>query len=83
MNCLGKSTVCQQIVDALQPENATDQTKRVTVIAMENFYKPKTPEQRDMALRGHYNLDHPDAFDEKLLYSTLKKLLDGETVQVS
>ncbi|CAF0784321.1 unnamed protein product [Adineta ricciae] len=81
--CSGKSTVCQRIVDALQPENSTDQTKRVTVIAMENFYKPKTPEQRDMALRGNYNLDHPDAFDEKLLYSTLKKLLNGETVQIA
>lgn len=49
---------------------------------MENFYKPKTVEQRDMALRGNYNLDHPGAFDEKLLFKTLQNLLEGQTVQV-
>ncbi|UJR36257.1 hypothetical protein I4U23_028987 [Adineta vaga] len=81
--CSSKSTVCQRIVDALQPEDATDKKKRVTVIAMENFYKPKTAEQRDMAVRGDYNLDHPKAFDEKLLYSTLIKLLKGETVKIA
>ena len=50
---------------------------------MENFYRPKTAEQRTMALRGNYNLDHPSAFDEKLLYSTLKDLLAGQTVKVN
>ena len=49
---------------------------------MENFYKPKTAEQRQKALHGNYNLDHPDAFDEKLLLNTLKDLLNGKTVKV-
>jgi uridine kinase len=49
---------------------------------MEHFYKPKTAEQRDMALRGNYNLDHPSAFDEKLLFKTLEDLLNGKTVKV-
>lgn len=49
---------------------------------MENFYRPKTLEQREMALQGKYNLDHPSAFDEKLLYRTLKELLNGRTVKV-
>ncbi len=80
--CSGKSTVCQKIVEALQPKDGVDQSKRVAVIAMENFYKPKTAEQRDMALRGNYNLDHPSVFDEKLLFSTLKDLLNGQTVKV-
>ncbi len=79
---IGKSTVCQKIVDALQPKDGADQTNRVTVIAMEHFYKPKTAEQRDMALRGNYNLDHPSAFDEKLLFKTLEDLLNGKTVKV-
>lgn len=80
--CSGKSTVCQKIVDDLQSTAGPDQASLVTVIPMENFYKSKTPEQRDMALRGNLNLDHPDAFDEKLLYNTLKDLLDGKTVKV-
>ncbi len=79
---LGKSTVCQKIVEALQPKDSVDQTNRVTVIAMENFYKPKTLSQRDMASRGNYNLDHPTAFDEKLLFKTLEDLLNGKTVKV-
>lgn len=77
--CSGKSTVCHKIVEELQP---SDQVNRVTVIPMENFYKPKTAELRDLALRGHHNLDHPDAFNEKLLEQTLKDLLAGKTVKV-
>ena len=50
---------------------------------MENFYKPKTAEQRLLALHGNYNLDHPAAFDDQLLLGTLKELLMGLTVQVS
>ena len=50
---------------------------------MENFYKPKTIEQREKALRGNYNLDHPSAFDEKLLLKTLEDLLQGRTVKVT
>ena len=80
--CSGKSTVCQKIVDDLQTTAGVEHASRVTVIPMENFYKPKTPAQRDMALRGNYNLDHPDAFDEKLLVQTLQDLLDRKTVKV-
>ena len=79
---IGKSTVCQKIVEALQPKDDVNQTNRVTVIAMEHFYKPKTAEQREMALRGNYNLDHPSAFDEKHLFNILKDLLNGQTVKV-
>ena len=81
--CSGKSTVCQKIVTDLQTTVEADQANRVAVIPMENFYKPKTSEQRDMALRGEYNLDHPDAFDEILLEKTLKDLLEGNTVRVA
>jgi len=80
--CSGKSTVCQKIVDDLESTAGVEQASRVSVIPMENFYKPKTAEQRDMALRGHHNLDHPDAFDEKLLFQTLQDLLNGQTVKV-
>ncbi|CAF3203481.1 unnamed protein product [Rotaria socialis] len=81
--CSGKSTVCQKIVEDLQSTAGFDQASPVSVIPMENFYKPKTVEQRDMALKGNYNLDHPDAFDEKLLYQTLLDLLAGKTVKIA
>ena len=80
----GKSTVCQKIVEALQPKEGNEhRSNRVAVIAMENFYRPKTAEQREKALRGNYNLDHPSAFDEKLLLKTLEDLLQGQTVKVT
>jgi uridine kinase len=69
-------------MEALQPKDGINQTNRVTVIAMENFYRPKTAEQRRMALCGNYNLDHPSAFDEKLLFNTLNELVNGRTVKV-
>lgn len=80
---LGKSTVCQKIVEALEQQGDMDHTNRVAVIAMEHFYKPKTIEQREAALRGNYNLDHPSVFDEKLLHATLKDLLNGQTVKIA
>ena len=45
--------------------------------------KVLTDEQHDLANENNYNFDHPDAFDEKLLYNTLKDLLNGQTVKVS
>lgn len=81
--CSGKSTVCQKIVEDLSSTAGADQASRVTVISMDSFYKVKNSEQRDMALRGNYNLDHPDAFDDKHLFQTLRDLLDGKTVKVN
>ncbi|CAF3705253.1 unnamed protein product, partial [Rotaria sp. Silwood1] len=46
--CSGKSTVCQKIVEDLQSTSDPDQSSLVTVIPMENFYKPKTGEEGDM-----------------------------------
>ena len=81
--CSGKSTVCQKIVEDLSSTAGADQASRVTVVSMDSFYKPKSSEQRDMALRGNYNLDHPEAFDDELLFRTLRDLLDGKTVKVN
>lgn len=50
---------------------------------MENYYRSKTVEQREEALRGNYNFDHPSAFDDKLLLTNLEDLLKGQTVKVS
>ena len=81
--CSGKSTVCHKIVENLQSTVGHDQASRVTIIDMENFYRPKSAEQREAAQKGNYNLDHPDAFDDELLYKTLKDLREGKTVQVN
>ncbi|CAF0929167.1 unnamed protein product [Didymodactylos carnosus] len=80
--CSGKSTVCEKIVKDL--ECLTDnQANRVAVIALEHFYRPKSAEQRVLATRGDWNLDHPVAFDDELLFTTLQDLLNGKTVRIN
>jgi len=80
--CSGKSTVCQKIVDDLQSVGINP-SNRVAVIAFENFYRPKSPDERIRASHGDHNLDHPSAFDEVLLYKTLQDLLNGKTVKIN
>ncbi len=44
-----------------QNEVAEDQ-KQVHIVSMESFYRRLTDEQRQAALRGKYNFDHPGKF---------------------
>ena len=34
------------------------------------------------ALKGQYNFDHADAFDNDLMHKTLKNIVEGKTVEV-
>ena len=79
----GKSAICERIVEAFDIQRKVESKNCVTVIPMESFYKPTTNEQRQMASYGHFNLDHPSAFDETLLFKTLTDLLNGRTVKVN
>merc|ERR1711974_196440 len=56
---------------------------RVLLISMDSFYKPLTADQKKKAAEGHYNFDHPDAFDYELITETLKILRkrDKKTVK--
>ncbi|XP_062503025.1 uridine-cytidine kinase 2-like [Corticium candelabrum] len=76
----GKSTVCEEIVRLLG-EKSVD-IRKVCILHEESFYKELNEEEQQLAEEGLYNFDHPDAFDEKLMLSTLEAIVDGKAVQV-
>lgn len=51
-------------------------------ISQDSFYNELTDEDKALAFKGMYNFDHPDAFDNDLIYKTLKDILNEKIVQV-
>ncbi|XP_065209559.1 uridine-cytidine kinase isoform X2 [Planococcus citri] len=74
----GKSTVCKRIMERLGQAVMDHKERQVVCISQDSFYRELNPAERSRALKGQFNFDHPDAFNEDLMYETLKKILDGE-----
>jgi uridine kinase len=68
----GKSTVTREIYKSITDKN-------VAIIEQDSYYK----DQSDISFeeRVKTNYDHPFAFDNELLISHLKDLLDGKSIQ--
>ncbi|XP_071981693.1 uridine-cytidine kinase 1 [Engystomops pustulosus] len=78
----GKSTVCEKIMELLGQNEVDQRQRKVVILSQDRFYKVLTPEQKARALKGQYNFDHPDAFDNDLMYQTLTRILEGQIVDV-
>ncbi|KAM9794798.1 uridine-cytidine kinase 1 [Syngnathus typhle] len=78
----GKSTVCAKIMELLGQNKVDHHQRKVAIISQDCFYRVLTAEQKAKALRGQYNFDHPEAFDNELMYKTLKDIVEGRVVQV-
>ncbi|XP_062361870.1 uridine-cytidine kinase 1 isoform X3 [Cinclus cinclus] len=78
----GKSTVCEKIMELLGQNEVEQRQRKVLILSQDSFYKVLTAEQQAKALKGQYNFDHPDAFDNDLMHSTLKNIVEGKTVEV-
>ncbi|XP_071622233.1 uridine-cytidine kinase 1 isoform X1 [Heliangelus exortis] len=78
----GKSTVCEKIMELLGQNEVERRQRKVLILSQDSFYKVLTAEQKAKALKGQYNFDHPDAFDNDLMHSTLKNIVEGKTVEV-
>lgn len=78
----GKSTVCSKIMEQLGQDAVDQKQRQVVIISLESFYHPLSEEQINQARKGMYNFDHPDAFDEDLIFNTLKKIKEGKTVEL-
>lgn len=72
----GKYTVCQKIMEKL----SQDCKRRVALIKQESFYRSLTDEEQNMAKRGCFNFDHPDAIDDEAMRQALQDILDGKPV---
>ncbi|KAG4395854.1 hypothetical protein AAZX31_19G045800 [Glycine max] len=69
----GKTTVCNMINTQLHDQ-------RVVLITQDSFYHSLSDKMLQKV--NEYNFDHPDAFDTKLLLSTLEKLKCGQPVTI-
>lgn len=55
---------------------------QVVTISQDSFYRELTAAEKAKAFQGLYNFDHPDAFDEQLMYDTLEAILKGVKVEI-
>ncbi|XP_077308761.1 uridine-cytidine kinase 2 isoform X4 [Lithobates pipiens] len=78
----GKSSVCSKIVQLLGQNEVDHHQKQVVMLSQDSFYRILTPEQKSKALKGLFNFDHPDAFDNELILKTLREIMEGKTVQI-
>lgn len=72
----GKSTVCRKIMDKL------GQDSRIVCISQDSFYRELQEHEREDALKGCYNFDHPDALDNVLIERVLTDILNGKEVEI-
>lgn len=60
-----------------------DHTQRqVVAISQDSFYRELTPAEKAKAQKGLFNFDHPDAFNEELMFATLQNILKGHKVEI-
>lgn len=75
----GKTTVCKCIIDNLGDNNMNN---RVVILSQDSFYKPLTPEEKALAVKGKYNFDHPNSFDTELMLEKILEIRAGKTVEI-
>lgn len=78
----GKSTVCKKIMEQLGQAEMDHTQRQVVSISQDSFYRELTPAEKLKAQKGLFNFDHPDAFNEELLYKTLQLILKGHKVEI-
>ncbi|XP_029286274.1 uridine-cytidine kinase 2-A isoform X3 [Cottoperca gobio] len=78
----GKSSVCSKIMELLGQNEIDHHQRQVAILSLDSFYRVLTPEQKAKALKGQFNFDHPDAFDNDLIIATLWDIKEGKTVQI-
>ncbi|KAK5619170.1 Uridine-cytidine kinase 2-A [Crenichthys baileyi] len=78
----GKSSVCNKIMELLGQNEIDHHQRQVAILSQDSFYKVLTPEQKAKALKGQFNFDHPDAFDNDLIIATLWDIKEGKTVHI-
>uniref|UniRef100_A0A8C9RRB4 uridine/cytidine kinase n=1 Tax=Scleropages formosus TaxID=113540 RepID=A0A8C9RRB4_SCLFO len=76
------SSVCGKIMELLGQNEIDHRKRQVVILSQDSFYRVLTPEQKSKALKGQFNFDHPDAFDNELIVKTLWEIMEGKTVQI-
>ena len=56
--------------------------KQVAILSQDSFYRDLTPAEAAKAMKGTFNFDHPDAYDNKLMESVLTDIINGRQTKV-
>lgn len=59
--CGFQSTVCERIIGALEQNGLDRHHRRVEVISQECFYRTLDENERQLAIKGQFDFDHPGA----------------------
>lgn len=78
----GKSTVCTTLMDKLGQSEVNAEEKQVVSLSQDSFYRELTPSEAAKAMKGTFNFDHPDAFDNELMESVLTDIIKGRQTRV-
>ncbi|XP_060651095.1 uridine-cytidine kinase isoform X1 [Drosophila nasuta] len=78
----GKSTVCKKIMEQLGQAEMDHTQRQVVAISQDSFYRELTAAEKLKAQKGLFNFDHPDAFNEELMFDTLQLILKGHKVKI-
>ncbi|GJQ83219.1 hypothetical protein Trydic_g18243 [Trypoxylus dichotomus] len=78
----GKSTVCKRIMERLGQVDMDNAQRQVVCISQDSFYRDLSKEEIIKAEKGQFNFDHPDAFNELLMETTLKDILEGRKCEI-
>nr|CAG4638411.1 EOG090X050I [Cyclestheria hislopi] len=78
----GKSTVCSRIMEKLGQDEIDHRQRQVVCISQDSFYRELSDSESLKASKGLFNFDHPDAFDNQLILSTLRSILEGKVCQI-
>jgi len=78
----GKSTVCERLMEGLGQHQVSVEEKQVVHLSQDSFYRELTPHEISLANKGMFNFDHPDAFDNTLMESCMKDILEGRQTQI-
>ncbi|SCU78172.1 LANO_0A02300g1_1 [Lachancea nothofagi CBS 11611] len=71
----GKTSVAAKITASIN-------TPWTVLISLDNFYKPLTPDQRQLALENNFDFDQPSAVDLDLAYECMKNLKEGKKTSI-
>ena len=83
---LGQSEVLISCLIIFNCLNLSDQVnaeeKQVVILSQDSFYRELTPAEAAKAMKGTFNFDHPDAFDNQLMESVLTDVINGRQTKV-
>lgn len=71
----GKTSVASRIIHEIN-------TPWTVLLSLDNFYRPLTPKQLEMAFDNEYDFDNPNAVDLDCCYDCVKSLKGGHKTQI-